>query len=261
MRKAAGTRYDQNRRQTEEIGRKEAQEITFIDLPLEIVLHIFSFLPPNEVQQNVKLVCQLWKTLSVDDQLWKSLVQRAFRITFSEDVPRQLGVSWLRYYYRLLDMRTDFDTCYHNNAQKILGCQHYQRTNKILAECCQRFFVCRHCHNVQKDHQINRYATKIMFCMECRTVQKKGPACSSSACRGKNKAIYYCSVCNFWDNTPDKHIFHCPDCNVCYLGRGLGVDYYHCMECNMCFDKRYQGSHRHKYSTQKKIKLNQELET
>jgi len=56
---------------------------------------------------------------------------------------------------------------------------------------------------------------------------------------------------------------------VCYLGRGLGVDYYHCtvrelpylssvvaqlltrpapslvQECNMCFDKRYQASHKH----------------
>jgi zinc finger-like protein len=133
--------------------------------------------------------------------------------------------------------------------KKILGCQHYQRNVKILAECCQRFFVCRHCHNVEKDHQINRYATKTMvhartttstvcvcvcvcdqsnnrnsrkcvvcahvcvggqYCMVCRTVQAKGPACLSPVCQGKHLALYYCSVCNFWDNTPGKSIFHCP---------------------------------------------------
>lgn len=177
--------------------------------------------------------------------LWKCLLQREFRLTFSEEVVRHMDVRWSAYYYALLEKRTDFDASYNDPDKKILGCQHYQRNVKILAECCQRFFVCRHCHNVEKDHQINRYATKTMYCMVCRTVQAKGPACLSPVCQGKHLALYYCSVCNFWDNTPGKSIFHCPDCNVCYLGRGLGVDYYHCTECNMCFDKRYQASHKH----------------
>ncbi|CAI7767281.1 unnamed protein product, partial [Closterium sp. NIES-53] len=29
-------------------------------------------------------------------------------------------------------------------------------------------------------------------------------------------------------------IYHCPFCNLCRVGRGLGIDYFHCMTCNAC---------------------------
>lgn len=29
-------------------------------------------------------------------------------------------------------------------------------------------------------------------------------------------------------------VYHCPFCNLCRLGRGLGIDYFHCMTCNCC---------------------------
>lgn len=29
-------------------------------------------------------------------------------------------------------------------------------------------------------------------------------------------------------------MYHCPFCNLCRLGQGLGVDFFHCMTCNCC---------------------------
>ncbi|KAF8080516.1 hypothetical protein N665_0937s0018 [Sinapis alba] len=29
-------------------------------------------------------------------------------------------------------------------------------------------------------------------------------------------------------------IYHCPYCNLCRVGEGLGIDYFHCMKCNAC---------------------------
>ena len=29
-------------------------------------------------------------------------------------------------------------------------------------------------------------------------------------------------------------VYHCPFCNLCRVGEGLGIDYFHCMTCNCC---------------------------
>ena len=31
-----------------------------------------------------------------------------------------------------------------------------------------------------------------------------------------------------------RDIYHCPSCNVCRVGKGLGIDFFHCMTCNSC---------------------------
>ena len=47
---------------------------------------------------------------------------------------------------------------------------------------------------------------------------------------------YYCGVCKLWDNSAGKgehatkSIYHCQYCNVCRVGKGLGIDYKHCMK-------------------------------
>lgn len=33
-------------------------------------------------------------------------------------------------------------------------------------------------------------------------------------------------------------VYHCPFCNLCRVGRGLGVDFFHCMTCNCCLAKK-----------------------
>ena len=55
-------------------------------------------------------------------------------------------------------------------------------------------------------------------------------------------AQHYCSICRLWDDEEQRAIYHCPFCNLCRVGKGLGVDACHCMRCNACmhlteFDK------------------------
>lgn len=47
-------------------------------------------------------------------------------------------------------------------------------------------------------------------------------------------ARYYCGICHLWDDEPARAIYHCPFCNLCRRGRGLGIDACHCMDCNSC---------------------------
>lgn len=35
----------------------------------------------------------------------------------------------------------------------------------------------------------------------------------------------------------DREIYHCPYCNLCRVGKGLGIDYFHCMTCNACMSR------------------------
>jgi zinc finger-like protein len=47
-------------------------------------------------------------------------------------------------------------------------------------------------------------------------------------------ASYYCGICHLWDNNNAHKIYHCPYCNLCRQGQGLGLDSCHCMQCNTC---------------------------
>lgn len=220
-------------------------EITISSLPPEVMVLLFSFLPAKDVLLNVRLVCRFWRSLTEVEQLWKNICEREFDIHWTEEQIRTSSYRWSTYYKELSYCKEDLALSYHDEQKKELGCEHYRRNNKIQAPCCGRFYVCRHCHNANADHPIDRYAVKVMYCMICRTVQPKGRYCLSAKCNGRNLARYYCNICNFWDNCENKSVFHCNDCNVCYLGLGLGIDYYHCNECNMCFDLRFRSSHRH----------------
>ena len=35
----------------------------------------------------------------------------------------------------------------------------------------------------------------------------------------------------------NREIYHCPYCNLCRVGKGLGLDYFHCMNCNACMSR------------------------
>ncbi|CAM9282159.1 unnamed protein product [Ectocarpus sp. 12 AP-2014] len=127
----------------------------------------------------------------------------------------------------------------------VLGCPHYRRACKIRAPCCQKLFTCRLCHDQVSDHKVDREEVTEMLCMRCETLQPinsecRNPNCRPAAaegkppCTGRKMARYYCGICHLFDDAPEKDIYHCPYCNVCRLGKGLGVDYYHCMTCNAC---------------------------
>ncbi|KVI05382.1 zinc finger protein BRUTUS isoform X1 [Cynara cardunculus var. scolymus] len=116
--------------------------------------------------------------------------------------------------------------------KQVFGCEHYKRNCKLRAACCQKLYTCRFCHDNVSDHTMDRKATTEMMCMNCLQIQPVGPICSTPSCNGLSMAKYYCSYCKFFDD--ERTVYHCPFCNLCRLGKGLGVDFFHCMTCNYC---------------------------
>lgn len=116
--------------------------------------------------------------------------------------------------------------------KQMFGCEHYKRNCKLRAACCGKLFACRFCHDKVSDHSMDRKATSEMMCMRCLKIQPVGPTCVTPSCGGFPMAKYYCSICKFFDD--ERTVYHCPFCNLCRLGKGLGVDFFHCMTCNCC---------------------------
>ncbi|KAK9926326.1 hypothetical protein M0R45_023563 [Rubus argutus] len=88
------------------------------------------------------------------------------------------------------------------------------------------------CHDNVSDHSMDRKATLEMMCMRCLNIQPVGPICTSPSCNELSMAKYYCNICKFFDD--ERTVYHCPFCNLCRLGKGLGIDFFHCMTCNCC---------------------------
>ncbi|OAF70788.1 Androgen receptor N-terminal-interacting protein [Intoshia linei] len=121
-------------------------------------------------------------------------------------------------------------------AKKRLGCKHYFRKCKIIANCCNRAFWCRMCHDDACSHKINRREIKLIICQKCNIEQEVSSTCKfCNTCFGK----YFCRRCVLYDDV-DKKQYHCNKCRSCRVG---GRDNYeHCCKCGMCilisfFDK------------------------
>ncbi|CAN8068630.1 unnamed protein product [Agarophyton chilense] len=122
------------------------------------------------------------------------------------------------------------------------GCNHYRRNCWILADCCDRYFPCRRCHDEQtQTHQIDRYATKMVACVKCGDVDQ--PVRSHCRSCGVQFARYFCGVCKFYDDTPGRHAYHCEGCGMCRVGKGLGIDNYHCYGCGNCIPMAFKDKH------------------
>ncbi|KAF4400862.1 hypothetical protein G4B88_004405 [Cannabis sativa] len=116
--------------------------------------------------------------------------------------------------------------------KKEFGCEHYKRNCKLRSACCGKLFTCRFCHDNVRDHSMDRKLTTEMMCMGCLKIQPVGPTCTTPSCNGLSMAKYYCTICKFFDD--ERTVYHCPYCNLCRVGKGLGIDYFHCMTCNCC---------------------------
>jgi len=129
------------------------------------------------------------------------------------------------------------------DGSKLLGCSHYLRGAKIRTVCCSKFYTCRLCHDEVEDHKVgdNRYATREMLCMHCGHIQPISQWCCKCS---KRMARYFCPICKLFDDDPSRNIYHCHSCNVCRVGKGLGIDSFHCMKCNACMSMKYAKSHR-----------------
>ncbi|KAI1107376.1 zf-CHY-domain-containing protein [Jackrogersella minutella] len=111
------------------------------------------------------------------------------------------------------------------------GCEHYRRNVKLQCSTCNRWYTCRFCHDRVEDHNLIRTDTKNMLCMFCGTAQRAGDVCVSC---GASAARYYCNICKLWNDDPDKPVYHCNDCGICRIGRGIGKDFFHCKTCCAC---------------------------
>ncbi|KAI8927607.1 zinc-ribbon-domain-containing protein [Entophlyctis helioformis] len=137
----------------------------------------------------------------------------------------------------------DMAPSWHNREAGILGCKHYQRAAKLQGHCCGRWFTCRFCHDEVSDHNIVRNLTTTMMCMFCNTVQPAGQVCANASC-GKKVARYYCGECKLWDDDHKKNIYHCNDCGICRIGKGLGQDYFHCKSATCAWPSVCRGRHK-----------------
>ena len=144
------------------------------------------------------------------------------------------------------------------------GCPHYTSACEIRAPCCGKFFACRLCHDDAQARcpplaataegeappdatvarcevrTMDRYAVREMRCLACGHEQPISASCVKCA---KRLGAYYCDICHLFDSTPGRPIYHCPYCNICRFGRGLGKDFHHCMRCNSCVAKELKDTH------------------
>lgn len=120
----------------------------------------------------------------------------------------------------------DKTSTWFDEANGIRGCKHYQRGVKLQCSQCEQWHPCRFCHDeIEASHQLVRYETRNMLCMECLHPQPAAQDCRNC---GVRVARYYCDICKLWDDDPDKSIYHCADCGICRIGEGLGRDFFHC---------------------------------
>ncbi|XP_049345318.1 zinc finger protein BRUTUS-like At1g74770 [Solanum verrucosum] len=121
---------------------------------------------------------------------------------------------------------------FHDKTESVFGCKHYKRNCKLLAPCCNELFPCVRCHDEITDHCLDRKSITQMMCMKCLKMQPICPSCLTLTCNNFSMAKYYCRICKVFDD--DRQIYHCPFCNLCRVGEGLGVKVFHCMTCNAC---------------------------
>lgn len=211
-------------------------------------------------------VCRVWRDLAEEGSLWKRLCYTELKVQFIQVDPtqqsstlRQIGWTSWKNIYRSLH-KQNLNPVYHpsssssshdnldsvvrvDGTEKVYGCVHYKRGAKMLAQCCSQFHVCRLCHDAVNDHKIDRYATELMLCMACRTIQPCQQYCQNLLC-ARRIAHYYCHVCKLWDDETTKPIYHCPYCRLCRVGQGLDIDYWHCPTCDVCLSVTVRHSHK-----------------
>ncbi len=120
-----------------------------------------------------------------------------------------------------------------NGTSDLLGCEHYARSCKLYAKCCNLWVSCRRCHDeaLGDDHKLDRHGVEKVLCMHCMTEQPVSEQCVRCDARF---AKYFCSTCNFFEDAPNRPVYHCEHCGICRRGRGLGIDNFHCHRCDAC---------------------------
>jgi hypothetical protein len=213
-------------------------------LPWEMFEHVFSFLPAQDLVR-ASSASTRWHYLANTDSVWKNAIGNQLGVRFLDTATRGTFApqitTWKECFRILHSLRMDFAPA-RDRFDQSLGCPHYTRKCKLFAACCNRFVTCRHCHDAEAyDHRIDRYATKLVLCMVCRTIQPVAAECKSNGCSDARFASYFCVICKFYNEDPLRPSFHCHSCGVCKLGeRGSS---FHCHSCGSCFRDTHKHTH------------------
>ena len=162
----------------------------------------------------------------------------------SQEVVFNLTASDLQPTYYPIDLEdppSDDEVAQPTERTPELGCIHYKRNIKLQCHECGKWYTCRLCHDEAEDHILPRKQTKHMLCMFCNSPQVASQMCKMC---GQIAASYYCSTCKLWSDDPSKSIYHCDDCGICRLGKGLGKDFFHCKTCAACMSINAQATHK-----------------
>ena len=125
----------------------------------------------------------------------------------------------------------EINGCMEQESNEVVGCEHYVRRCRLIAPCCGKEYVCRHCHNDAETHEMDRHAVKEVVCTACNNQQSVSQTCSNERC-GIQFAAYFCSVCNFFDDRIERNYYHCDKCGICRV-KGNN-NFMHCDNCGTC---------------------------
>lgn len=67
------------------------------------------------------------------------------------------------------------------------------------------------------------------MCFKCKKIQ---PVSNECILCETIFGVYFCGICNFFDNDIKKQIYHCTECGICRMGKR--DDYIHCVKCRAC---------------------------
>jgi hypothetical protein len=138
----------------------------------------------------------------------------------------------------------------HRLARKVTIC-----LLQVKAPCCGSFYTCHNCHDEamllsnqcsiemkgSSAENMGRYAVTCVQCKECGTEQDVSNVCISC---GIQFANYFCADCKLYATPSSEGIFHCPQCKICRVGKGLGKSHFHCETCQACYTLDSKASHK-----------------
>jgi len=120
-------------------------------------------------------------------------------------------------------------------------CHHYINRCQIFAQCCNKYYDCRRCHNDEIfDHQLliasDIKQIKCDICDKDQEISQKCINCYTSF------ATYICIICRIFESNTDKNIFHCDKCGICRIGSKN--NFFHCDICNCCLNLLLKDNHK-----------------
>lgn len=123
-------------------------------------------------------------------------------------------------------------------ALKSKSCDHYKNRCKIYCKQCDELYDCWKCHNNESAHEIKSTDITEIECIYCNKKQEWSTECIECNIPFGD---YTCKSCKVLDIS-SIDMFHCDDCNICYLGSE--DEFKHCSKCKCCMDITFYKSHK-----------------